>query len=167
MDMPPRLLTYDVRYMTEADIPSVLALFKSNPLYFRYCPPPPSVEGIRQAMEERPNGISKKNKHFVGIWQGTSLVAVLDLLEGYPHPGIAWIGLFMLDISRQGRELGTRMMDALCDALKGAGFTSIRLGYAKGNQQAACFWKKNGFMAAGKESTKEGDTVVIAEKLLF
>lgn len=33
---------YSCRILTEKDIPSILSLYESNPLYFQHCPPEPN-----------------------------------------------------------------------------------------------------------------------------
>ena len=166
MNFASAFAAYDARYVTEADIPSVLSLFKDNPLYFEHCPPPPSEATIREAIAARPTGLDKDCKHFVGIWAHASLIAVLDLLEGFPEDSTVWLGLFMVAEQAQGHGLGTDLIGMLCSYYEGRGFLSVQLGYVKENPQAAYFWRKNGFYITGRESVEKHRTIIIAEKPL-
>mgnify|MGYP001001776170 CR=1 FL=1 len=56
---------YDVKPLTEADIPAVLALCEGNPLFYEHCPPPPTVDGIRQDLTALPPGRTLADKHFL------------------------------------------------------------------------------------------------------
>ena len=93
--------------------------------------------------------------------------ALLDLIEGYPTPDIAFIGFFMLDVTRQGQGLGSDMVEELCRALADMGFSAVRLGWVRGNEQATHFWHKNGFVETGATNVTDAYTVVVAERPLY
>ena len=42
-----------------------------------------------------PPGFTQKDKYFFGFFENQTLIAVMDLVDGYPMPEIAFIGLFM------------------------------------------------------------------------
>ena len=157
---------YTVRPLLEDDVPQILRLFKGNPLYFEHCPPPPSEDGIRAEMAALPPGKTARDKHYLGFFDGGSLAAVLDLIDGWPDGKTAYIGFFMLDAARQGRGEGSRLVSSCCGALKAAGVCRVRLGFAKGNPQSEAFWRRNGFAQAGAERPADGYVVVPMEKLL-
>ena len=92
-------------------------------------------------------------------------MAVLDLIDGYPKPEIAFLGFFMMNRAFQGRGLGSALIGELAAALWDTGKTAIRLGIDKGNPQSTHFWKKNGF-AVIREVARPGGTVLLAEKVL-
>lgn len=69
-----------------------------------------------------PPGKEQTGKHFLGIFDGASLVAVMDLIERYPDEQTALLGLLMVSKGRQGigqhfpREGAVRFLaDALTD----------------------------------------------------
>lgn len=159
-------LGYHVRPISDSDISLVLELYESNPLYFHYCPPFPSKETVKKDMVTIPEGLDKRHKHFLGIWKESNLIAILDLLEGFPNKNMVWIGLFMVHGLKQRNGLGTKIIDTVCEYLTNKGFKSIRLGYVKGNLQTEKFWKKNMFCLTGNESVQEHGTILIAEKIL-
>lgn len=157
---------YAVRALTEADIPIMLALFRGNPLFYQHCPPPPSAETARKDMQALPPRKTMEDKYYLGFFDGEALVAVLDLIAGFPGPEIAFWGFFMLDAAIQGQGRGTALVSELCGALQSLGFRSVRLGWVRTNPQAAHFWKKNGFRETGVSYETGGYTVVVAQREL-
>ena len=155
-----------VRKLDESDIPAVLALSAGNGLYYRYCPPFASEESLRADMIALPPGRTSEDKHYVGYFNGGRLIAVLDLVERYPNAETAFIGFFMVDASVQGAGVGSGIISELCQALRGLGFSAVRLGWVKGNPQAERFWHRNGFTETGEEHETELFTVVLAERPL-
>ena len=88
----------------------------------------------------------------VSIWFAAgALAAVMDLILGYPQDRTALIGFFMVDASRQGTGLGSRLVTEAMECLRAQGFTRLRLGVDKGNPQSLAFWKKNGFMQVSED----------------
>lgn len=67
---------YSCRILTEKDIPSILSLYESNPLYFQHCPPEPNFATVKEDMLCLPEGKAKADKFFVGFWNGFHLVAL-------------------------------------------------------------------------------------------
>ena len=142
---------FDVEAITEEDISSVLHLCVGNPQYYEFCPPMVTRESLLSDMKALPRGQSPDDKYFVGYWEGDDLVAVMDLILHYPDAESAYIGFFMMDAARQGRGIGSALMDELSVRLKAKGFEYLRLAYAKGNAQSEAFWHKNGFVNDGPE----------------
>ncbi|MBO4385254.1 MAG: GNAT family N-acetyltransferase [Clostridia bacterium] len=157
---------YSVRQLNEGDIPSVVALSSGNGLYYRYCPPFASGESVRADMSALPPGRKLEDKHYLGYFKDGRMIAVLDLIEGYPNADTAFIGFFMVEACVQGAGVGSGMIGDLCRALRGCGFSAVRLGWVKGNPQAERFWHRNGFAETGEEYETERYTVVLAERRL-
>src|SRR5699024_1425044 len=84
-----------VRRLAEGDLAQILDLCRGNPLFYRYCPPSPSAESIREDMKSLPPGVEPENKFYLGLFDGDGLAAVLDLVLHYPEAGTAFIGFFM------------------------------------------------------------------------
>lgn len=164
----PALLSarYAVRRLTEAELPALLALCRTNPQFYAHCPPDPTAESLLADMASLPPRRSLNDKYYLGFWEGNRLTAVLDLIPGFPKPEIAFWGFFMLDAALQGQGRGTALVTELCAALQEMGFRSVRLGWAKGNPQAERFWKKNGFVETGFSYATGEYTVVVAQREL-
>lgn len=155
---------YYVRQLEEEDIPEVYALCRENRLYYEYCPPVVTPETIAADRKALPPGKKPKDKYYLGFFQGSRLLAVLDLILAYPNAQTAFIGFFMTDRAAQGRGLGSEIIGELCGALKNMGFAAVRLGWVQGNPQAEHFWHKNCFRETGIIYQTEHYTVVVAQR---
>ena len=116
---------YVLRPVTEAELPALLALCRSNPQYYRHCPPQPSLEGLARDLAALPPGKTAEDKYYLGYFDDARLIAALDLITGYPSPDTAFIGFFMLDASAQGCGLGSRLVSELFDGLAAQGFPHL------------------------------------------
>lgn len=157
--------TYTVQKLEENDISGIFELCKKNPQYYRYCPPEVTKDAIKEDMTALPPNKTMKDKYYIGFFDGTKLVAVMDLIAGYPNEETAFIGFFMMDADLQGQGIGTQIIGEACDYLKD-NFSKIRLGYVKGNKQSESFWLKNQFEKTGIESKQKKYTVVMMEREL-
>lgn len=157
---------YKVRRLTNADISEIYQLECKNTLYFEWCPPFVTKEGILADMKALPPGKSMLDKYYIGFYREERLIAVMDLIDGYPENGIAYIGLFMTDMSIQNQGVGTQMIDDLCAYLTDLGYDSVRLAWVKGNPQAEHFWIKNYFLPIKETESNVAAKVILAEKLL-
>ena len=147
---------YEVRALGEADAEEILRLCRANTLFYQYCEAQPTREQVLNDLRVTPPGKDRSDKYYLGL-------AVLDLIDGYPEPEIAFLGFFMMNAAFQGRGLGSKIITELAEALKAMGKTALRLGIDKGNPQSTHFWKKNGF-AILREAERPGWTVLLAEK---
>ncbi|MBP3655347.1 MAG: GNAT family N-acetyltransferase [Clostridia bacterium] len=158
---------YILRQMTAEDAPQILALYQTNPQYFDAMLSEPSTESVMHDLNALPVGMTAEAKHYLGVYDGSSLIAVLDLIDGYPVKGTAFIGLFMVNASVQGRGIGTRIVQECLKALSQEGYSEARLGFVEGNRQSEAFWLKNGFAPTGVRSRRDGYTIVIASRSLL
>lgn len=154
--------SFQVRKLTEADLEQVLALYQTNPLYFEHFPPLPSLESLANDLVDCPPGKSLSDKYFLGFWEHNRLVAILDLIDGYPTAEIAYIGLFMVDANLSGQGLGSRIMAELLTQLA-TRFKKVRLGYVESNPQSSHFWSKVGFCPTGEIKEMAGRRIVLSE----
>lgn len=145
------LSTYaPARRLTPADIPAILAVCRGNPLFYRYHPPLPDEAAVLADLTALPPGKEAADKYYVGFFQDETLIAVLDLILGYPNDETAFIGFFMVDASMQSRGCGSSLITELCTALRQNGYRRARLAIDEGNPQSAAFWTKNGFAKTGQ-----------------
>ncbi len=157
---------YEVRRLNNSDVPQIYRLSVGNPLFYQYCPPAVTKESIKADMEALPPGINKEDKYYVGFFDKDVLVAILDLILGYPEKDSAYIGLFMMNQTFQGKGIGSSIISELGNALAQEGFFKLSLAYAKGNPQSEAFWIKNGFKKTGKISDQGLYKAVLMERRL-
>ncbi len=156
---------FTVTSIKEDALQQVLDLYESNPLFFKYCPPRPSLETVKEDISRLPDGKSSEDKLYIGFLDENRLVAVMDFVRAYPDEETVFIGFFMLNKAYQGKGLGSQIFQE-ASAYFAKDFKKMRLAYVKGNPQAQHFWKKQGFTPTGTEIEQELYTVIIMEKPL-
>lgn len=156
---------YEVRHMQDCDTRKILCLCLENEQYYRYCGKQPTRELIQSDLRALPPGKTAEAKHYIGLFEGEQLIAVMDLIDGYPSEDCGFIGFFMMNKQLQGRQIGSFIVQEACNYLKQAGLRAVQLGIDKGNPQSTHFWKKNGF-AVIREVSRTDETILVAEKLL-
>ena len=124
--------------LTRADLPDIYRLCLGNPQYYRYCPPAPTPDSIRADLAALPPGVDACCKYFIGFRREGALIAVADLILGYPDAATAYIGLFMVDAAVQGQ----------------------------GNRQSEGFWRHNGFLPTGEVRETAHGTALLMQRAL-
>lgn len=158
--------TYVVRELTHADIPEMLRLARSNPLFYRYMRPDPTEENLASDLTALPPRRTLADKHFFGWFDGERLVAMMDLILHHPSPEMAFIGWFMVDGARQGCGLGRQLVQQVLTLLREEGITEVRLGRIEGNPQSEHFWHVCGFRENGLGYDTEDYHVIVMAKIL-
>ena len=156
---------YDVRRLTESDIDAILQICQDNSQFYLYCQARPVREEICNDMHITPPGVDFSAKYYIGFFQEDELIAVMDLIDGYPEKEIAFIGFFMMKKEWQGQEIGTRIISDVAAYLKQIGKAALHLGIDKENPQSNHFWKKNGFSII-REVDRDGWKILYAERKL-
>ena len=158
---------YFIRALTKDDIPLVYRLCKTNPQYYKSHSLSLDEELIVEDMTLCPPGKSSDDKYYVGYFDGDKrLIAILDLIDGYPTEDTAYIGFFMTDANSGGRGIGSDIITELCGYLSKTGFRSIRLAYGKSNPQSSGFWQKNQFKTVKEVDHAKYGRVIVAERIL-
>lgn len=140
---------YKVTYLNVEDVNLILSLCESNPFYYEHFPPMVSKQSILMDMKALPNHKNKEDKYYVGFWKEDTLIAIMDLIDGYPDTESGWIGLFMVDGLYSNQGIGSKIIEDLSSYLK-TRHTYLRLAYVEENEQCAHFWKKNHFVCDEK-----------------
>ena len=157
---------YRVHTLTDKNIDEIYHLLSKNILYYEYCPPFVTWQAIQENMRILPPGKVIDDKYYIGFYQGEKLIAIMDLIDGYPEKMIVYIGFFMTDVSIQNKGIGTQIIDYLCRYFSELHYESISLAWVKGNPQSEHFWLKNGFTPLRETSSDVADEVILAEKIL-
>ena len=156
---------YSVRVLEESDVETLVEICKQNTVFYEYTEARPTKENILNDMKATPSGITMDDKYYFGFFDDRELIAIMDLIDGYPKAEIAYIGFFMMNPQYQGKQIGTAIIDEVIDYLLSTGKTSVRLAIDKGNPQSTHFWKKNGFDVLS-EADVNGWKKLVAERKL-
>lgn len=157
---------YFVCVLEESDVEMLVEICKQNTVIYEYTEARPTSENILDDMKATPPGIEMSDKYYFGFFDGQELVAIMDLIDGYPKPEVAYIGFFMMNPKFQRKQIGTTIIDEVIGYLQGIGKTAVRLAIDKGNPQSSHFWKKNGFEVIS-EADVNGWTKLVAERQLM
>lgn len=155
---------FPVYRLSEADISELYRLCVGNPRYYAYLKCEPAPETLKGELTALPQGKSLEDKYFVGIYEGDRMIAILDLITGYPDERTAFIGWFMVDGGLHGQGIGTKLVGELLGYLRGKGFSSVRLGCIMENIEGRRFWEKQGFSYTGKQWTTKDYTVLVMQR---
>lgn len=136
---------YAVRELTCADVPEMLRVARSNPLFYQYMRSEPTEENLAADLVALPPRRTLADKHFFGWFDGTRLVAMMDLISRHPQLEMAFIGWFIVDAAEQGHGLGRQLISDVLAMLKTEGVSEVRLGRIAGNPQSEHFWQVCGF----------------------
>lgn len=142
-------LEYKVIIVNENNIEELYELCKGNIKYYSYLKEEASIEGVRSVLTDLPMDVTKNNKYVLGFYKQDKLVAVLDLVDDYPSKDKIFIGLFMLSIEFQGKNIGKQIIKCLLGILKKFNYVSCHLGVIDSNREAIRFWSKMGFVRNG------------------
>ena len=110
-----------------------------------------------------PEGTQPEQKHFVGFYSGDDLVAILNLITGYPDKKSAFIGWFMVDAESQRKGIGSQIFADLRASMKAQGYERISLKCPNDNTDALSFWQSQGF--TGTVSEAEPDTELMTREI--
>lgn len=117
---------------------------------------PKAANAARQFLTELPPGCDPQAKHVFAVMKGAEAVGLVDLVSGYPEPGIAFLGLHAVVESRQRQGIGRsaeRMVERLA---RGLGASRLRLVVLEDNKVARTFWKRAGFRETGERKIYSG-----------
>ena len=141
---------YDVRRLTEADVSDVFALAKGNRKFYRALGIRPSRARLTEIISDVPEGAGPNDKYIVGFYDGEDLVAVLDLITGYPQASEAFIGWFMVDADLQRRGVGSQIFADVRAAMQAQGYRSLEVACPEASEPGMAFWRAQGFEPTGQ-----------------
>jgi ribosomal protein S18 acetylase RimI-like enzyme len=113
---------------------------------------PPGPADALSTLLVVPEGTSPDDKVVFGVWVNDELVGILDLLLGYPDPETVFVGLLLIDRSRQGQGIGAAAWQALERQMlpRWPWVRRLRLGVVRTNEQVLGFWRRLGFVETGE-----------------
>lgn len=109
------------------------------------------VEGL---FTGRPPSLGSARKLTYGLFEDDQLVAVADVLDGWPQEDAAYIGLLQVRGSLHGQGLGRAFHDELLGLLSDK--YRWRLSVLDANAQALGFWERLGYRETGERKPWTG-----------
>jgi GNAT superfamily N-acetyltransferase len=118
----------------------------------------------------RPPGASSEAKHVWGALGGDGrLVAVADVIEGWPDPETWMLGLLLVEPGERDRGLGGAIVEELADRAVAVRVHRLRAGAFRNRPAAVRFWRAHGFAEEGvvlrDEGVGERELVVLVREL--
>ncbi|WP_410788842.1 GNAT family N-acetyltransferase [Kribbella sp. C-35] len=138
-----------LRAIDVQDVDGLQELIESDPGYTeRITGYPPGESDAQSLLMMRPEGLAEDAKIVLGAFAGRDLVAVVDLLRGFPNEHTAFIGLLEVHWNHQSRgygrttyELVQRYVETTWPEIR-----TMRLAVVDTNAQVATgFWQRQGF----------------------
>ena len=122
-----------------------------------------------RTFKDLPPGVDPSAKTVFGIYADDELVGVIDLVDGFPVPTTAMLGLLLLAGTHRRRGIGARAARVVEDLILSWGTCDrVRIGVVRANAQALVFWEAVGYSATGElRPYEEGavrSEVVVMEK---
>ena len=163
------LKQYEFKIITEPDYERAMEVYNTNPQYFMLTDEKEAtLEDMRTATNHVPPNFKIDNKFFISIWEDDNCAGILDFLVGYPEQSCVWIGLLMIHGKMQGNRIGSQIANAVVEASRNKGYTSVQLGVLDNNIRALKFWGKLGFEkireSQVKREVKPDWNVIVMEK---
>ncbi len=135
---------------TPALVPQIQACFEGAPDYFARTEGGPARADAAAHLVADADGDDLRRVYALTPLLGGPAVGVLDLYLHHPEPGVAHVALLLFREACQGLGYGKETTAALEDALRRAGFGTLRLSVGDENPEAKAFWERMGFAEVGR-----------------
>lgn len=155
---------YDVRKINADDITDVYRLCKSNKHFYRYLGRVATKESLTEVISNVSS--AEDGKFFVGFYDNDKLIAIVDLIVGYPDKDGAFIGWYVVDAQLQRNGIGSQIFADIRATLNSIGISKISLGCVKENENAMAFWQGLDFKQTQDEKRIGKHTVVTCERCI-
>jgi ribosomal protein S18 acetylase RimI-like enzyme len=159
----------ELRAIEPDDVDAVQELIESDPGYTeRITGYPPGSSDAQSLLMMRPEGIPEDAKVVLGAWKDDELVAVVDLLRGYPNESTAFIGLLEVHGKHQRRGYGAAAYGLVEQYVAGTWpeVEKLRLAVVDTNADTATgFWIAMGFRQTGEAKPYRYDKLETVARL--
>ncbi|MFG1627870.1 GNAT family N-acetyltransferase [Kribbella sp. NPDC049227] len=158
-----------LRPIAVEDVEALQELIESDPGYTeRVTGYPPGPADAQSLLLMRPDGLAEDAKVVLGSFQDGRLVAVADLLRGFPNDHTAYIGLLEVHWNHQGLGLGRVTFDLVQRYVETSWpeVRTLRLAIVATNAHVAtAFWLRQGFEPTGEERPYRYDKLETTARL--
>lgn len=146
---------WDIRLLTSDhvnEIESFIALFND---FFQLCEGENGT-GLKILTACPPSKVIHTDKFVLGLYDGPTLIGLIDIIRDYPKKGIWTIGYLLIHPKYRSQGLGSRFIKALEKTLRPS---KLRCVVQEQNIRALVFWKSNGFLITSQKKDTLGKLV--------
>ncbi|PWF99435.1 acetyltransferase [Levilactobacillus bambusae] len=163
------LSAFSVRELTTDDGDLIFQLQKQHPDYFdNFLNHSVTKKEALMDLTDLPRDAMADQKTYLGIFQGHTLVATIDIIIDYPLPQMVWIGRFMTD-PKFPQSARLDIYQTLERILKATGAQVVQLAVYIGETSEEAFWRALDFTEKKRTTFMRGDmsgNVIILQKSL-
>lgn len=145
-------MTETLRPLLAEDGAALQALIEADPDYvLRVSGRPPGRDEAQDLLADRPPHVSEDRKVVLGAFRDDALVAVIDVVRGWPDPETAYVGLLQVRAGSKGQGVGRHAHALLLDWLaRWPEVTRLRAAIVETNAaEAEPFWAALGYTPSG------------------
>jgi ribosomal protein S18 acetylase RimI-like enzyme len=143
--------------LTAADLPRLLQLCQSCAAFYELVEgQPPSDETAAEILGPLEARYARGTKHVWGVEKEGALIAVAELLEGYPSTHDWYIGLLLVAPAHRRQGVGAQLCAALVRWMSERGASVVRLVVHLQNAGARAFWGRQGFTVEREDFKRSG-----------
>ncbi|HTA21027.1 MAG TPA: GNAT family N-acetyltransferase [Polyangia bacterium] len=143
--------------LTNADLPRLLQLCRScSDFYALIEGQPPSDETAAELLGPLEDKYARGTRHVWGVEKDGALIAVAELLEGYPSSHDWYIGLLLIAPEHRRQGLGTQLCAGLVRWMGERSASVVRLVVHQQNAGARAFWDRQGFIVEREDLKRSG-----------
>ena len=154
---------YVIKKIDEQNMYEVFNLYEKNIEFCQSVSEKPTIDTIKDAMTALPANTSMDKKYFLAFYKTKKIIAILDIIDGYPDSETAFIGLFMVDKNIQGQGIGKSIIKELLHLLKIYGYKKVRLGVVENSKKPFVFWSIFGFKIVSEPLKRENYNIIMME----
>ncbi len=158
---------YELQRVDLTSVALVQSILEAAPQYLL------NVDGVtsnpndgHDTLTALPPGCSLDQKHVLVLRLNGAAVGVADVIQGYPDPTTAFIGLMLLREDRQKGGSGRMFYQKIEEKIRRElDCNRIRLSVVDSNPVIP-FWEKMGFTLTGESSPHQGKTIVSTKRIM-
>ncbi|MGQ4487902.1 N-acetyltransferase family protein [Streptomyces sp. SAS_281] len=127
---------------TAEEIREVVALYASNPAYWRAAGEydPDDIQAANVEADLRGEAGTEGGEVLLARDGEGRLAGIVCLLDRHPKDGLPWIGLLMVDGHSRRAGLGRRLAGLVEERFRAEGRSGVRLAVLENNPDAQAFW---------------------------
>lgn len=143
--------------LTSVDLDRVAALCRDCSAFFELIEgQPASDETAAELLGPLEERFAQGTKHVWGFESAGKLIAVAELLAGYPASRDWYIGLLVIAPGERRKGVGTRLCASILAWMKEHGAETVRLVVHQQNPGARAFWERQGFTVEREVMKRSG-----------